>query len=138
MKAANIIWLILFLATEHVVSAQSFRSDFDLLEKSEKKTAATTPVKKTRHWNPLANGYLLGVTFYQRVISEQMATNCAFELTCSRFSKQMVSEFGIVKGYFLTFDRLSRCTRISPLETYPIRLSATGKILETPADFHFH
>ncbi|MBS1505718.1 MAG: membrane protein insertion efficiency factor YidD [Bacteroidetes bacterium] len=98
----------------------------------------TTPAKKTWRWNPITNGYLLGVTFYQRAISEQMATNCAFELTCSRFSKQMVHEFGIIKGYFLTFDRLSRCTRISPLETYPIRLTATGKILETPADFHFH
>ncbi len=131
------IFLVLSMLVSWAVQAQSVPADLALL------TEQATPkekviLKKNRIRNPLALGYLLGIKIYQRAISEQLATDCAFELTCSRFSSAMVKEYGFVKGYFLTFDRVSRCTKISMMETYPVRLTAEGKIVETTADFHFH
>ncbi|GHN00889.1 hypothetical protein WSM22_23780 [Cytophagales bacterium WSM2-2] len=125
----------LFLVT--CCCAQSAENDLLLLGKN-KSAGSTAVVKKKLSWNPLALSYQMGIKFYQKVISEQLATSCAFELTCSRFSSAMVRDQGILKGYFLTFDRLSRCSRIATMETLPIRLNPQGKIIETPADFHLH
>ncbi len=130
-----ILILILIFSSFGFVDAQSFDSDWALLSK-EKKSENTSKTKISL--NPLKIPYRFSKTFYHKAISEQLAANCAFELTCSRFSKAMVNKFGFVKGYFLTFDRLGRCNAISPLETYPIRLNAQRKIMETPSDFHFH
>ncbi len=117
--------------------AQSFENDLALLGQSQK-VSTSAQSKKIRSWNPLSISYQLGIKFYQKAISEQLATSCAFELTCSRFSSAIVKDQGFLKGYFLTFDRLSRCSKISVMESLPIRLTKQGKIMETPADFHFH
>ncbi len=135
MRFCPLMFVIALLPS--LVDAQSIEGDLLALNKNQP-SLAPVQQKGKRSWNPLASGYQLGIKFYQRGISEQLAANCAFELTCSRFSGAMVKEYGFVKGYFLTFDRVSRCSRISSLETFPIRLNAQGKIIETPADFHFH
>jgi len=75
---------------------------------------------------------------YRTTIKPQLASVCYFELPCSSFSPAMIKRYGLLKGYFLTIDRMARCTRISALETYSIRLSPLGKIKESPEDFHFH
>ena len=129
--------LVLSMLVSGAVQAQSVAADLALL--TEHANPKEKVIKKKNHTrNPLALGYLFGIKIYQHAISEQLATDCAFELTCSRFSSAMVKEYGFVKGYFLTFDRVSRCTKISMMETYPVRLTAKGKIIETTADFHFH
>ncbi|MBS1681119.1 MAG: membrane protein insertion efficiency factor YidD [Bacteroidetes bacterium] len=124
------------MSLPRVGQAQSVEGDLALLNNSQA-VQSPTPTSKNTGWNPMKRAYLFGIHVYQRVISEQLATNCAFELTCSRFSKAMVNRYGFVKGYFLSFDRLSRCNAISPLETFPVRLDAQHKILESPADFSF-
>lgn len=75
---------------------------------------------------------------YRTTVKPQLALFCYFELPCSSFSPAMIKRYGLLKGYFLTIDRLVRCTKISALETYSIRLSPQGKIKESPEDFHFH
>lgn len=129
--------VILFLHISKIVSAQSVATDL-LLVNQETKSNEVNHVKKNKSKNPLSLGYQFGIKIYQKVVSEQLATSCAFELSCSRFSSAMVREYGFVKGYFLTFDRLNRCTPITTSETYPIRLNQQNRIIETPADFHFH
>jgi len=119
------------------LEAQSFENDFAHLNHPQT-SHESVQVNKKSVWNPLSLSYQLGIKFYQKVISEQLATSCAFEITCSRFSSSMVRDYGFVKGYFLSFDRLSRCSRISTMETLPIRLSQHGKIIEAPVDFHIH
>ena len=134
MKYALLIW---GLAASSSVFAQHRSDDIQLLRQHA--ASLTAPERaRPRTWNPLTLTYRLGLGFYQRVISEQLATNCAFELTCSRFSGAMVKEFGLTKGFFLTFDRISRCNKISAMETFPVRLNAQGRIKEGPSDFHFH
>lgn len=135
MKPGLVILFLILGLTQ--LQAQSAEKDFSLLDLQEKTTEIKS-ARKARSWNPLSIGYQTGIKFYQKVISEQLATTCAFELTCSRFSSAAVHEFGFVKGYFLTFDRLTRCSQIATLETYPIRLNQQHKIIETPADFRFH
>jgi putative component of membrane protein insertase Oxa1/YidC/SpoIIIJ protein YidD len=129
--------LILGLALSTTAFAQDAGNDLRLMQQHATSTPGPARARQ-RTWNPLTLTYRLGLGFYQRVISEQLATNCAFELTCSRFSGAMVKEFGFAKGFFLTFDRISRCNKISAMETYPVRLNAQGRIKESPADFHFH
>jgi putative component of membrane protein insertase Oxa1/YidC/SpoIIIJ protein YidD len=53
---------------------------------------------------------------YQNVVSAQLSKECPYEITCSNFSKQSIKKFGIVKGLFLSADRLTRCNRIAILD----------------------
>ncbi|MBS1557987.1 MAG: membrane protein insertion efficiency factor YidD [Bacteroidetes bacterium] len=120
----------------HCTLAQSTHQDLILLKQPK---ATTQPViAQSKRKSPITRFYLLGVKIYQHSISEQLATNCSFELTCSRFSRAMINEYGLIKGYFLTFDRLSRCNVISPLETFPVRLTKQGKIIEYVDDFRLN
>ncbi|HCW08621.1 MAG TPA: hypothetical protein DGG95_14780 [Cytophagales bacterium] len=137
MKPYLVLMIIFLMVNIKTISAQSVENDLLLLSQNQKSNEAT-PTKRNKTKNPLSIGFQLGIKLYQKVISEQLATSCAFELTCSRFSSAMVREYGFVKGYFLTFDRLNRCTPITTEETYPIRLNQQNRIIETPADFHFH
>lgn len=83
-------------------------------------------------YNPLSlalKGALLG---YQRLMSQQLARNCPYQITCSNFSKQAIEQFGIVKGVFLSADRIMRCNRIGLLDVPAIDINATdGTIIDS-------
>src|ERR1700744_2969714 len=72
------------------------------------------PIQNKQHnviveYNPLTlvlKGAMLG---YQKLLSEQLARSCPYEITCSNFSKQSIQEFGAFKGVFLSADRILRC-----------------------------
>jgi putative component of membrane protein insertase Oxa1/YidC/SpoIIIJ protein YidD len=94
---------------------------------------------ETRHHNVIAQynpvslvlkGVLLG---YQKIVSEQLARSCPYEITCSNFSKQAIQEFGVFKGVFLSADRILRCNRIGLLDVSPLSINpATGAIVDPP------
>ncbi|MBS1490142.1 MAG: membrane protein insertion efficiency factor YidD [Bacteroidetes bacterium] len=131
----KIIGLLITWLLGYCSLAQSTHQDLTLLE-PPKVTQPEAVHSKSK--SPITRFFLLGVKIYQHSISEQLATNCSFELTCSRFSRAMINEYGLIKGYFLTFDRLSQCNAISPLETFPVRLNKQGKIIEYVTDFRFN
>jgi len=79
-----------------------------------------------------------GFNFYRTVLKPQLGFTCHFEMTCPVFCPVMIRRYGLLKGYFLSADRLLRCTKISVYETYTIRLTTHRKIKESPDDFHFH
>ena len=85
-------------------------------------------------YNPvywLLNGALTG---YQKVISPQISADCLYELSCSRFSRVAIQEFGIFKGIALTADRISRCNRVAATSIELLRINMqTGKVVDTPA-----
>lgn len=69
---------------------------------------------------------------YQRLMSQQLARSCPYQLTCSNFSKQAIEQYGLVKGVFLSADRITRCNRIGLLDISPIDISETdGTILDS-------
>lgn len=83
-------------------------------------------------YNPVSlalKGALLG---YQRLMSQQLARSCPYQLTCSNFSKQAIEQYGIVKGVFLSADRIMRCNRIGLLDVPQMDISTTdGTIIDS-------
>ena len=57
---------------------------------------------------------------YQKVISPQLNATCIYTPSCSAFGKALVGEFGLIKGVFLTADRLMRCNRAGAMEISPL------------------
>jgi putative component of membrane protein insertase Oxa1/YidC/SpoIIIJ protein YidD len=47
---------------------------------------------------------------YQRFISQQLGSECAFEITCSEHAKMAVERYGIFKGSLIGFYQLQSCT----------------------------
>lgn len=66
--------------------------------------------------NPITNIMKATMFLYQNVISAQLSKECPYEITCSNFSKQSIKQFGLIKGIFITADRITRCNRISMLD----------------------
>jgi putative component of membrane protein insertase Oxa1/YidC/SpoIIIJ protein YidD len=128
---------MLCLSARTLAMGQDTAADIILLRQSHNASLPQHQARPRPTFNPLMLTYRLGLSFYQQAISAQLATNCAFQVSCSRHSGAMVKQFGLAKGYFLTFDRLSRCNKITAMETFPARLDKQGKIIETPADFRF-
>lgn len=83
-------------------------------------------------YNPVAlalKGALLG---YQRLMSQQLARNCPYQITCSNFSKQAIEQYGLVKGVVLSADRIMRCNRIGLLDVPAIDISPSdGSIIDS-------
>jgi putative component of membrane protein insertase Oxa1/YidC/SpoIIIJ protein YidD len=138
---SSISILLLVFCYVDSVSAQDSISDFKLvleekteIEKSDDKTETKKFLQKI---NPLAFLYNNSLGFYQKNISVQIAANCVFEKTCSHFSKDLTQEFGVFGGVILSIDRLSRCNRISALETSPLNINEEGKIKESVDDYRF-
>ena len=68
---------------------------------------------------------------YQNIISPQMASDCPYEITCSNFSKHAIGRFGLLKGVFLSADRLMRCTPYAHGEIPSYRIHPqTGQYLD--------
>ena len=90
-----------------------------------------TPLQRFNPAYWLLNGALTG---YQKVISPQISADCLYELSCSRFSRAAIQEFGIVKGIALTADRLSRCNRVAATSIELLRINPqTGRVVDIPA-----
>ncbi len=80
-------------------------------------------------YNPVSlalTGVMLG---YQRLMSQQLARSCPYEVTCSNFSKQAIEQFGTVKGVFLSADRIMRCNRIGLLDVSPVDINPTTGLI---------
>ncbi|MEI9920899.1 MAG: membrane protein insertion efficiency factor YidD [Bacteroidota bacterium] len=72
--------------------------------------------------------------FYRNTISEQISADCAYELSCSRFSIHSIQRFGLLKAGLLTADRLTRCGSFAAKYTVPIFYNyRTGKVIDEPS-----
>ncbi len=100
-------------------------------DQSKKKTTLIQAI------NPIYWVYKGGISFYQNHISEQLSTSCIYETSCSRFSKELFHEYGAVKAFFLSADRISRCNRITYSETFKLSLNSEGRIKEEATDYSF-
>jgi putative membrane protein insertion efficiency factor len=57
----------------------------------------------------LKKGAKLMFTFYKRYISSQDVQSCNFSPSCSVYAMHAIEKKGMFSGFFLTFDRLTRC-----------------------------
>lgn len=49
------------------------------------------------------------VRFYQRAISPALPSNCRYQPTCSHYTYQAISRYGVIKGVWLGAKRILRC-----------------------------
>lgn len=49
------------------------------------------------------------IKLYQRTLSRVMPPSCRFTPTCSQYTYEAISKFGLIKGVGLGIRRLSRC-----------------------------
>lgn len=106
----------------------SLKSDIQLIDVQKSKHQrhnyirpfiyAKQPMRFKTH-NPLSLLYGGLLFVYQNTISQHFSADCLYSPSCSEFSKQAVKEYGLVKGGLLSFDRLSRCTRLSAVDIHP-------------------
>ena len=69
---------------------------------------------------------------YQRIISPQFSASCLYSPSCSNYSKNLISDFGIFRGIILTADRLTRCNRLALMDFKVWEVdSRIGKIRES-------
>lgn len=121
MKKIGFIGLVWLIGLVGEVQAQQLDSaDARLLRAvshvdhsfdSRKVTYGFTPGKRT--WNPAYHVLSSSMYVYQSVVSPLLSTRCLFSPTCSAYSKRLLHEYGLLKGTFLTADRLMRCNRIA-------------------------
>ena len=73
---------------------------------------------------------------YQHYISEQWAAECQFSRSCSNFSKGAIKEYGLLKGIFLSADRLTRCNANAGTMALPLNIDhQTGKVIDEPKSY---
>ncbi|MFM7850688.1 MAG: membrane protein insertion efficiency factor YidD [Flammeovirgaceae bacterium] len=133
--------LIFLLVTLSLGSAyaQYVKTDFALLkEKDAEDKVEVVQSGKKHKLNPINWVYHGSIGLYQKHISAQLGANCIYEVTCSRFSRKLVEEFGVIKGSLLSLDRVGRCNKLYYMESSPVRLNKAGKIIETVQDYHLH
>ena len=53
--------------------------------------------------------FIIFFTFYKRVISPWLPNACRYNPTCSEYGIESLRKYGLFKGLYLTFKRLSRC-----------------------------
>ena len=74
-------------------------------------------------YNPvtlLANSLLFT---YQQLFSVQISASCLYHPSCSEYSKQLIKDFGLIKGVSLSADRLTRCNRIAATDIHPLKVN---------------
>ena len=127
-------WLLLCGLVFWVGVAQAQNQDLALLRAhSEAQHSHTEEAarEKTgfRPGKMLLNGAL---TVYQSLFSRQLSTQCIYELSCSRFSREAVKTWGPLKAIVLSADRITRCNRIHYAETSKLQQNKEGKLVDTP------
>lgn len=100
------------------------------------KTRQVNYVFKDKNWfvkyNPVSLLFGGSLLFYQKVISVQIMAGCAFDPSCSNFSKQCIKMYGMPKGVALSADRLTRCTILSSIDFHPVLINENGKVNDLP------
>jgi putative membrane protein insertion efficiency factor len=57
---------------------------------------------------------LLLIKAYQQTISRVLPPSCRFTPTCSQYTYEAITKFGIFKGIGLGIKRLARCHPLNP------------------------
>jgi putative component of membrane protein insertase Oxa1/YidC/SpoIIIJ protein YidD len=92
----------------------------------------------SKHKNPIIRYNPVSLFFggmmyvYQKALSPQISAKCPYEISCSNFSKQCISEYGLIKGVALSADRLTRCTRLASADLTPLDVKDGQKVMDDP------
>lgn len=118
-----ILTLIIIWGANLTLKAQSNKqNNLQLILKTKTNTIDTHKhhrdyiYKNDKNWlkkyNPISLGFGSLLYLYQNVLS-QVSADCLYHPTCSDFSRDAIREYGLIKGVFLSSDRICRCNRIA-------------------------
>lgn len=138
-KITIVFFLLSFIQLSY---SQDFKLNSALLIENRTKVANSTD-KKPKHiksknyrkFNPAFWVFNGALTFYQKVISRQIGAACPYEVSCSRFSRECIHKYGLVKGIALTADRLSRCNDIGSTDMDVKQLNDSGYFIDDPKEY---
>jgi putative component of membrane protein insertase Oxa1/YidC/SpoIIIJ protein YidD len=82
-------------------------------------------------YNPISLTFGAMMFFYQKQVSQQIAANCPYEISCSAFSKACIQKYGLIKGVALSADRLTRCTQFTVIDMSDLNLNRNNKIIDS-------
>lgn len=54
------------------------------------------------------------IKVYQMFISPLLPHSCRFHPTCSQYSYEVIKKYGILKGFYLSIARISKCHPLHP------------------------
>ncbi len=135
-----ILTLIITFFLNNLATAQFSDNDINLINNYKKtdiehkySNTKTIISDKKSKFNPIAFVLRISMYSYQNLISPIMSSDCAYDLSCSNYSKHAIKEYGYVKGIFLSSDRLMRCQHTLQKETPFYKINQeTGKMIDTP------
>jgi putative component of membrane protein insertase Oxa1/YidC/SpoIIIJ protein YidD len=134
-KVRNMALVVCLLAIKFQGKCQNVASDSILLSHAVIENRYT--VNKQQYRTVIYNIPKQLLYFYKSTISQQLSAHCEFEPSCSTFSDAAIEQFGFLKGFFLTADRLSRCgVSFSETPHYLINRN-NAKIIDTPSQYSF-
>jgi uncharacterized protein len=117
-----IIIAVLLLNISIKAQQPDFKSDIETINKklSEK---SPDPYKRPylykdepsviKKINPVNIIFGTSLFVYQNIFSKHVASSCLYTPSCSEFSKDVLRQFGVLKGTFLSVDRVNRCNTFS-------------------------
>jgi putative membrane protein insertion efficiency factor len=73
------------------------------------------------------------IRLYQKFISSQDGPTCNFVPSCSRFGMACIQEYGMLRGFLLTSDRLLRCNGSESRHHH--KDVTTGKHIDPVSDY---
>ena len=134
LKTYNqVIFLFFFCIVNTCLYGQSFNQDLQKIDsanfnvESFAKHHHTFLLPKSNNiiikYNPFSLFLGSMMYVYQGYFSHQIFADCLFKPSCSNMSKLYIKEFGIIKGIFLTADRLTRCNRIAATDVHQSRIN---------------
>lgn len=86
-------------------------------------------VKPKYKYNPI--GYLGtgALFFYQNIVSEQIQATCAYQTSCSEFTKLCIRDYGFLKGTMIGLHQILSCLPFIKYDTHPLYLNSNDLII---------
>ena len=109
--------------------SQSFESDITLLRsKIESQKNSHENHVNSRYFD--SNAPVSKAPLKNNCLKKQLLSDCKFQTNCTAYCKQSFGRFGIIKGLFISVDRLLRCDRITSATASPYRKTVNGKMID--------
>ena len=68
----------------------------------------------------MKRGLLLAIELYQKAVSPYLPVSCRYQPSCSQYSHEAISRYGIAQGMWLGLRRLARCNPVGGRGLDPI------------------
>jgi putative membrane protein insertion efficiency factor len=137
------LFIFSIIVLKATVSAQIPSSDLLLIKQKNESVIPKKNIRKYTNlsknkwqaYNPINLTFSGLMFFYQNVLSSQVNAGCIYSPSCSEFSKQCIKKHGLVKGIFLSADRVQRCNRITALGLNIRNLNSQFKFPDNPEEY---